>query len=470
MVGFLGKHLETMKRLNRRSFLAMSAAGAASAVSLSSPARAALPASGDTDVVIVGAGAAGIAAARRVAAAGRRFVVLEAAGRVGGRCFTDTRSFGVPYDRGAHGVSIPDLNPVARLASRAGMDVYPAPPGQRVRIGRRYAREGEMEDLLAGAVRARRAIAEAVRGKPDLSVARALPPDLGDWRPTIEFMLGPYGCGGDLDEISASDFSKLTERGDDAYCRQGYGALVAKLAQDVPVELSTPVTRIEMGRGVEIVTPRGRLRARAVIVTVSVGVLASGAIRFDPELPKRQLDGLAKLKLGSYERIALELPGNPLQLQKDDVVLEKSESNRTAGMLANVGESSLMYVDVGGRFGRELAGQGEAAMVNFAIEWLGNLYGADIKKLVERSHATQWTKDPLLLGSYSLALAGGQLSRKMLMEPIRDRIFFAGEAAHETLWGTVPGAWESGERAADAVLKLFAPQPAPGRSQKPRRS
>src|SRR6185436_5791444 len=107
--GFFGKQLETMKRLNRRSFLTLSA-GAASA--LASPALAALPASGDTDVAIVGAGAAGIAAARKVAAAGRRFVLLEAAARVGGRCFTETRTFGVPYDRGAHAIAITDVNPV----------------------------------------------------------------------------------------------------------------------------------------------------------------------------------------------------------------------------------------------------------------------------------------------------------------------------------------------------------------------
>ena len=459
-----------MKRLNRRSFLALSAASAASAASVASPALGALPTSGDTDVVIVGAGAAGIAAARRVAAAGRRFVLLEASGRVGGRCFTETRSFGIPYDRGAHAVSVPDINPVAKLATRAGMEIYRAPQGQKIRVGRRYAREGEMEDLLANAVRSNRSIADAVRGKPDISCARALPVDLADWRPTIDFMLGPYGCAGDLDEISATDFARSTERRDDSYCRQGYGALVAKLAQDVQVELSTPATRIDTSRSLEIETPRGRLSARAAIVTVSIGVLASGAIRFTPDLPRRHLDGLAKLKLGAYERVALEIPGNPLQLQKDDVVLEKSENNRTAGMLANVGESALCFVDFGGRFGRELAAQGEPAMVDFATEWLGRLYGADIKKLVRRSHATQWMKDPLALGSSSFALVGGQFSRKVLMEPIRDRVFFAGEAAHETLWGTVAGAWESGERAADAVLKIFAPRQAPVRPQKPRRS
>ncbi len=463
MLDFLGKQLETMKRLNRRSFLTLSA-GAASA--LASPALAALP--GETDVVIVGAGAAGIAAARKVAAAGRRFVILEASGRVGGRVFTETRTFGVPYDRGAHTIALTDLNPVAKLAARAGMDVYPVPVGQKVRIGRRYAREGEMEDFLAGVVRSRRAIGDITRGnKPDVPAARLLQPELLDWRPAVEFMLGAHGSGADLDEMSALDFIKLNERGDDSYCRQGYGALLAKIAQGVPVELSTPVTRISTDRNIEIETPRGRLTGRAAIVTVPIGVLASGAIRFTPE-PKRQFDSFARLKPGAYERIALEMPGNPLQLQRDEIVLEKSESNRTALMLANVSDTSLAYVDVGGRFARGLAAQGEAAMVDFATEWLGGLYGTDMKKLVKRTHATQWTKDPLALGSHSFVLAGGQFARKAFMEPIRDRVFFAGEAAHETLWGTVPGAWESGERAADAALRLWGS--ATPRTQKPRRS
>jgi monoamine oxidase len=96
-------------------------------------------------------------------------------------------------------------------------------------------------------------------------------------------------------------------------------------------------------------------------------------------------------------------------------------------------------------------------MTAFALEWLGGLYGSDLKKSLRRSHATQWSKEPWILGGVSAAPPGAQPSRRVLMEPVRERIFFAGEAVHETMWGTLGGAWESGERAADAVLKLFAP-------------
>src|SRR5262245_5982493 len=136
-----------MKFLSRRSFLAASAVlagGPALAAPRQAPAPPPAPApdfsrGGNFEVVVVGAGAAGIAAARRLAAANRRFVVLEAAETVGGRCVTDSRTFGVPFDRGAHWIYAADVNPLARLAVQAGLDVYQAPPGQRIRIGRRYA-------------------------------------------------------------------------------------------------------------------------------------------------------------------------------------------------------------------------------------------------------------------------------------------------------------------------------------------
>src|SRR3990172_1828568 len=137
--------------VNRRSFLAGSAAVAVS------PALGAVPASGEVDIAIIGAGAAGIAAARRVAAAKQRFALIEAAERVGGRCITESRTFGVPFDRGAHWIHAPDINPVAKLATGSGFELYPAPPGHKIRIGRRHGRESEMEDFLAALVRASRA-------------------------------------------------------------------------------------------------------------------------------------------------------------------------------------------------------------------------------------------------------------------------------------------------------------------------
>src|SRR5215470_13038948 len=290
-----------MPRFSRRSLLIGTASLAAT------PALAAT--SPYVDVAIVGAGAAGIAAARRLIAAGRRVTLLEAADRIGGRCFTDTRTFGAPYDRGAHWIHMPDINPVAKLAGAAKMDVYPAPPGQKFRIGRRFAREGEMEDFLAALVRTNRAIAEAARGKNDVSCAQALPKDLGELRPAVEFVLGPFGCARDLADVSAYDFARSAERDVDAFCRQGLGALVAKLADGLPVQLSTPATMINWSprSNLTIETTKGRFEASAVIVTASTALLAAGKLKFNPPLPKRHLDAIGKLPLGSYDHIALEL-------------------------------------------------------------------------------------------------------------------------------------------------------------------
>jgi len=441
----IAKRLETMPRLSRRSFLA------ASAVLAARPAFAAAPSAPETDVVIVGAGAAGIAAARRIAAAGRKYVLLEAADHVGGRCITDTQIFGVPYDRGAHWIHTPDLNPVTKQVPRRGLEIYPAPASQKVRIGRRFARAGELEDFLALQVRANRAIAEAAR-RGDVPCAQALPNDLGDWRPLIEFLLGPFTCGKELADVSAVDFAKSAERNADAFCRQGFGTLIAALAEGVAPRLSTPATAIDTRRNVQVETPKGTITARAAIVTVSTNVLSSGAIRFTPELAPRLLEAFDKLSLGSYDHVALELADNPLGFESDDFALEKSADARTGAILANVSGTPLCLVEVAGSFGRDLAAHGEAAMVDFAADWLAGLYGSDVKKAVKRSHATRWNHEPLVRGAFSAAAPGFEHARRVLMEPAQNGVWFAGEAVHETLWGTVGGAWASGERAADAVL------------------
>ncbi len=328
-----------------------------------------------------------------------------------------------------------------------------------MRIGRRFAREGEMEDYLASLVRANSAINDAARGKADVACERALPKDLGDWRSTIEFVLGPYACAKDLAEVSAVDFARSTERDNNALCRQGLGTLLGKLAEPLPLLLATPVTRIgwEARYSVEVETARGSFKAAAVILTASTNVLTSGKIRFQPELHRRIHDAVGKLKLGSYDRIALELPDNPLGLRADEVMFEKSDGKRTAAVFGNIGGSSLCVIDVAGSFGRELSAKGEPAMLDFALSWLTGLYGTDIKSAVARSHATRWNAEPWTLGAFSAAAPGAQGSRKALMEPF-NRVYIAGEAAHETLWGTVAGAWDSGERAAAAVLKLFGRQ------------
>ena len=457
--------------MTRRGFVSATAAFAATPMIGASAWGAALPR--EADIVVIGAGAAGIAAARRILAANRKVIVVEAADQVGGRCLTDISSFDVPFDRGARWMHNPDSNPMIRLARAAGVELATAPSGQKVRIGRRYARAGETEDFLATLVRTNRAFDDASR-KFDVSCASALPKDLGDWAGAIEFTLGANFAGKDLKDVSVVDKVRAQDRSSVFACRQGLGALVAKLGEQVPVSLSTPASRISWGRDVSVETPSGKIAARAVIVTVSSNVLTAGNIKFAPDIPKRALDAAAKLSLGSYDHIALQLPGNPLALSRDDVLIEQSNSTRTALLLANIGGSSLCSIDVAGSFGRDLSDQGEQAMVAFAVEWLTKLFGSEAAAAVKKSRATRWNAEPYVLGAMSAAAPGGQPSRKILTEPIGGALFLAGEATHETLWGTVDGAWESGERAAEAALRRIGalkeePVSAPAPATKHRR-
>lgn len=453
--------------LARRDFLLASAALGFGM--FAGPVRAAFPR--DADVVVVGAGAAGIAAARRLAAANVKVAVLEASDRVGGRCQTDLATFAIPFDRGARWLYSQDTNPVAKLGRSVAMEIYAAPQSQKIRIGRRNARSGEVEDYLATLVRANRAIQDPNR-KSDTAALDALPKDLGPWPQTLAFALGPLAVSKDLQDVSAFDLARQEPRDAGAFCRQGLGTLVAKLADGVPVSLSTPVTRVSWSsRAMEVETPAGRLTPRAIIVTASTSVLTSGSIKFVPDLPKRQLDAAAKLSLGSYDHIAIELAGNPLGLQRDDVIIEQSDSNRTGLLLANIGGSSICLLDVAGSFGRELSGQGSDAMVAFAVDWLTKLYGSDIKAALKRRAVTRWSAEPYVGGAMSSAAIGSQGARKILTEPLGN-LYFAGEATHETLAGTVGGAWESGERTADAVLRRLgvikdaAPEPAPRKGRR----
>src|ERR1700744_1741674 len=428
--------------ITRRDFLWASAALAATPA-LGGRARAA-PLPREADIVVIGAGAAGIAAARRIQAANRRVIVVEAASQIGGRCLTDTTTFEVPFDRGARWMHNPDTNPMIKLARAAGLDISAAPFGQKIRTGRRNARAGETEDFLAALVRANRAIDDASRGKVDLPCASVLPNDLGDWAETIEFMLGASFTGKDLKYVSVMDKVRARDRSAMVASPEGLGTLMTKLGNELPVALSTPAKLLDWdNRNVTVSTPAGRIEARAAIITVSTNVLAAGNIRFTPDLPPRYFDAAAKLSLGSYDHITLQLKGNPLGLARDDVIIEQSTSTRTALLLANGGSASLGTIDVAGSFGRDLSAQGEQAMAAFASEWLAKLFGSEVTAAIKKTSATRWNSMPFVLGAISSAVPGGQPSRSILKVPV-GCLFFAGEATHETQWGTVDGAGERG--------------------------
>jgi monoamine oxidase len=189
-----------------------------------------------------------------------------------------------------------------------------------------------------------------------------------------------------------------------------------------------------------------------VIVTAATDVLARGAIRFDPPLPPDQEDALTGLTLGVYERVVLEIPGNPFRFRDDETVYFVRPGKRTLRLAANVDGSALVFADAGGSFAEDLVRAGERAMVDFAASLLVETFGSDARKAIRRSHATAWRKDPWIGGSFSCAEPGRGNDRTVLRRPMDGRVWLAGEATHPTLWGTVGGAWLEGERAAGEAL------------------
>jgi len=458
-VSFVGQSmapaLKTLK-LTRRSAVA----GLVSA--LSCPAVAGLRREPDFDVLVIGAGAAGIAAGRRLLASNKKFAILESSDRMGGRCFTDTATFNLPYDRGACSIHLPAQSSLAKLAAQTGTELYLDPERQQFRVRGRNGLEKnleeihsklELEEFYADRVLCYAAIAQAAAGEDDISCAKALPADLGDWRRTMEFVLGPYRFGAELTELSAKEYALSIYRRPARLCRQGVGALIEKLALGVPIKFFSPVTLVDWGeRSVALTTGEGVVTARAAIVTASTAVLASGKIRFRPNLPSAYASALEKLKLGCYDHVALTFNGNPLGLDANEVVFERVYTNKTAALFANVHATRLSLLTLAGRTGAELADKGENAMTDFALDWISGVFGWRARNAVLRVHATSWTKDPWTLGAFSWAPPGAQEARKALSEPLNDVVWFAGEAVHQTFWGTVGGAWQNGERAADAVI------------------
>ena len=355
----------------------------------------------------------------------------------------------MPFDLGAHWIHNPDSNPL--LAAAEVPDLYSAPRWQTVRIGSRPARDPELEVFLAAQVRAQRQLREPTKAKTDVAL-RALPDNLGPWKPSIEFLLGPYSLSKDLNEVSAADLMRSAERTGDSFAPQGYGTLLSRLASGLTIRRSRPVSMIAWGKSAVVETEESLWYPRAVILTCSTNALLADDIEFIPPLPKRVKDAASQLALGSLDHIALDMPGNPLALQRDDLVIEQSSGPRTAALLANISGTSLHVVTVGGAFGRELSSKGEAAMVDFAMQWLGSIFGTDVKRYVKKSAATNWNAQDYVKGAMSVASPGHADARRALLEPL-GRIWLAGEALHEAKWGTVEGAWESGTRAAEAVLK-----------------
>lgn len=439
--------------LDRRRLLRAGAALAVAGVPYAALGQASQP-----DVIVIGAGAAGIAAARKLAEAGVSYTLIEAASRVGGRAFTDTRLFDVPFDLGAGRIDFPGLTPLSALARAGGFDMARVPEAGRLYLGGKEAADSDYEDFVGAVRRAERAIVAAGDAGRDLPAARVVP-DLGAWSASARFVAGPFLRAKALDQVSTVDVAHAEDRGAAEVCRQGLGALVASLAAPLAVQLDTAARSVELGgRRAVVITGRGNLSARFVIVAAPPSLITAGKLRI-PQLPARQRAAVERITLGTFNHIAFEWPGAPAGFLPDETVFFRTAGPQGYALRARLGGTALYSLEVGGPFAESLEEAAPEAVRAALAEAIGREFGADAARRIGRVHATRWGKEPFALGAMSCAVPGAGNMRRAFLEVVAGRLLFAGEHAHETLWGTVGGAWQSGERAAARVVALMNGRP-----------
>lgn len=408
----------------------------------------------DCDVIVIGAGAAGLAAMQALGESGLSALCIEAGNRIGGRAHTDTETFGIPFDRGAHWLHNAQINPFIDIGKALGFDLYPSPEngftaGDDPSGKAMWEEARAIEELMER---------EGAAGR-DVALSELYAPHT-EWSVTA-LLMQVLPMGRDLHEISTKDHYDY-EEGPNWFCREGYGALLAATARDVPVSVGIRAEAVTASSGgVEVRTSDGTLTARAVIVTVSQGVLQAGDIAFDPPLENERLSAIDAINLGTYNHAVLHFPEGTLPVEPDTWVtypIDTIENGtiRGGGALCNISGTGLCSFETAGAFARELEAAGEAAALDFALSRLADVFGSELRTACMGGHATAWGKDPLFKGSYSAAHPGRAHERPHLRKPHAERVFFAGEATNLVEPGTVSGAHKEGRRGAGEAAALLA--------------
>ena len=442
-----------MMQINRRQFLL------ASAGLLATPVWSRVSVPTNPDVVIIGAGAAGMAVARTLLEQGRSFVVIEAADRIGGRLHTDTSIFGVPFDIGAHWLHQKNANPFVQYGKENGFTLYSAPDDEILYVADREATEDEYEDFESAMDEMSSAIATAGRGRKDVSPMSVMP-DLGEWQGTVHLLTGPFEMAKDFDHFSCVDWYNSAD-GEDWYCKEGFGALWAHSAQGVPVQLNTKAKAINWnGEGVAVETDQGAINAKSCIVTVSTGVLAHGEIKFNPPLPIEKQESFQNISMGVYNHVGLQFRQNFFGIGDDGYLVYKVDSKGQTSpngfaLLTNVSGTNLSYADLGGEFAQELEKEGDQAQIDFVLSELRRIFGGEVDKQLIKASVACWGENPLFYGSYASAEPGAYHYREVLRQPVAGKIWFAGEACSRTQWATVAGAHKSGIQVAKQVAEYL---------------
>lgn len=420
----------------------------------------------DGGVAVVGAGVAGLSAARHLRRRGVPVLLLEASGRVGGRAFTSRPAVlgRAAFDHGASWLHAAQRNPLVAFADPVhdALIDSEAARAERLFVDGRPADAAEQAGYAAAWDRLDEVVAPALApDQGDRSLAEAMAPMRDDpWAATVAGWEGAIIAAADADTLSLRDWHMNRLDGPNLNVGGGLGAFVARrLAADV--ELDTPVTAIawDGAAGVRIETTRGTVRAAACIVTVSTGVLASGAIRFAPALPPAVQAAIAGLPMGLLSKVALPAAGQDrLGLSADTgLVRRMGEGRASMAFIAWPGGEGHVIGFIGGRAAWALAGDPAAAEASARAE-LRTMLGS-AARLAGGAVVTDWATDPFALGAYAYAPPGQAGMRGVLEAAFpAERLLFAGEACRiDGLAGTVGGAFASGEAAAARLMQFLKP-------------
>jgi monoamine oxidase len=416
----------------------------------------ALPAqAADPDVVVVGAGVAGLAAARTLMAANRSVLVIEARERIGGRAVTDSTTFGFPFDLGAQWIEAGRINPAMAILREMHARPVPDRQEQAIYVGGTELPREEYARFEKIAIDATRKLVNALKAAPDVAVGRVLAAQ--DPLERVAYaMVGPLESGVELGTLSARDFMRQPEVEPQYSVAEGLGALIARWGAKVPVKLGTRVVRVDStGSQVLVITTNGQLSAKAVIVTVPTGVLATGQFGFAPQLSPARREAIAQLPMALYNKVALSFTGKAIDAAAGRSVLGLTRKEQPFDALVRPHGRDAAIVFVGGALAQQIEEEGTAAAVAFAMSAMAEIYGDKLRGMLARSFATRWGKDPFARGSWSMATPGNADKRLVLAQPHHERVFFAGEAT-DPVWATrVGGAHASGLRAAREALAVL---------------
>jgi monoamine oxidase len=404
----------------------------------------------EVDVAVIGAGAAGIAAARRLAEAGGVSVlVLEGRNRAGGRAWTIDAG-GYPADLGCEWLHSADRNVLVPLAERLGLALDHRRPDWTTRL----SRSGESKEAEADWIREREAhywaIHRAAQEPEDRPASTVLAPG-GRWNALFD-AISTWANAVELECLSVKDNDRYENTEYNWRVRRGLGTLFVALAEGLPIAFDAAVSQVDhQGGRIRLATSRGTVGAARVIVAVPTAAIAGEHLVFDPPLPDK-LAAAAGLPLGLANKLLLRLDGTLPGAEEELFLVGSTTRRETMSYQVRPLGRPRINCFFGGRFAAQLECDGIAAMAAFAADELAGLFGHDIRGKLSPLANSAWRSDPFALGSYSYALPSHADDRARLAAPVDDRLFFAGEACSPHFFSTAHGAYETGTAAAEATL------------------